>query len=297
LKKPLKQIQRVCIVANSGKVSSRSVVRAAAALVTKSGREVLCDGATAELAGLAGPVCSGVAALTKRVDLILVFGGDGTMLRVAREMNGAPTPVFGINVGGLGFLTEVPSSELQGALKHLWHGEFVLDSRALIEAAGQAGDRVIHTLALNDFVISRGIVSRLIELEVSVDGETLTTYRCDGLIVSSPTGSTAYSLSAGGAVVSPSAEVFTLTPICPHTLSNRSVIVRLDSRIAVKVVSERLETILSADGIHEAQLNTGDVITICRSQNSVRLVHLAGTSFFQTLRRKLHWRGSHVSEK
>lgn len=273
------------------------MVRAATNLITRSGREVVCDAATAELAGLSDPTCPGVAALTKRVDLILVFGGDGTMLRVAREMNGSRTPVLGINVGGLGFLTDVTSSELRAALKHLWNGEFVLDSRVLIEAAGQLGDRVIHTLALNDFVISRGIVSRLIELEVSVDGETLTTYRCDGLIVSSPTGSTAYSLSAGGAVVSPSAEVFTLTPICPHTLSNRSVIVRLDSHIDVKVISERLETILSADGIHEAQLNAGDVITICRSQNSVRLVHLAGTSFFQTLRRKLHWRGSTISEK
>lgn len=258
---------------------------------------MVCDVATAELANFNGLTCAGVAALTKRVDLILVFGGDGTMLRVAREMNGSRTPILGINVGGLGFLTGVTSSELKLALKHLWNGEFILDSRALIEATAQLGDRFIHTLALNDFVISRGIVSRLIELEVSVDGETLTTYRCDGLIVSSPTGSTAYSLSAGGAVVSPSAEVFSLTPICPHTLSNRSVMVRLDSRIDVKVVSERLETILSADGIHEAQLNAGDVITVCRSQNSVNLVHLAGTSFFQTLRRKLHWRGSTISEK
>jgi NAD+ kinase len=297
LKKPLRQIRRVGIVANSGKISSRGVVRAARDLIARSGREVICDVATADLARLTCPTCAGVATLTKRVDLILVFGGDGTMLRVAREMSGSRTPVLGINVGGLGFLTDVSSSELKAALQHLWSGEFVLDSRALIEASARLGDRAIHTLALNDFVVSRGIVSRLIELEVSVNGETLTTYRCDGLIVSSPTGSTAYSLSAGGAVVSPSAEVFTLTPICPHTLSNRSVIVRLDSRIDVKVVSERLETVLSADGIHEAQLNAGDVITIRRSQNSVRLVHLAGTSFFQTLRRKLHWRGSTISEQ
>jgi len=157
--------------------------------------------------------------------------GDGTMLRVAREMNGSRTPVLGINIGGLGFLTDVPSADLATALKRLWNREFSLDPRALIEATGKAGDRLIHSLALNDFVISRGIVSRLIELEVSVDDETLTTYRCDGLIVSSPTGSTAYSLAAGGAVVSPAAEVFTLTPICPHTLSNRSVVVSLNSRI------------------------------------------------------------------
>ena len=269
-------------------------MREAVRLIKRTGRSVLCDAATGKLAGLDETTCPGVASLTKRVDLILVFGGDGTMLRVAREMNGSRTPVLGINIGGLGFLTDVPSADLATALKRLWNREFSLDPRALIEATGKAGDRLIHSLALNDFVISRGIVSRLIELEVSVDDETLTTYRCDGLIVSSPTGSTAYSLAAGGAVVSPAAEVFTLTPICPHTLSNRSVVVSLNSRIEVKVVSEKLETVLSADGQNETYLNRGDVITICRSRNSVHFVHLAGTSFFQTLRRKLYWRGSTI---
>jgi NAD+ kinase len=127
-----------------------------------------------------------------------------------------------------------------------------------------------------------------------VDEAVLTRYRCDGLIVSSPTGSTAYSLAAGGAIVSPNAEVFTLTPICPHTLSNRSVIVSLNSVVQVKVISQRVETILSADGQEQTQLAAGDTVTIRRSQRTVRLVRLAGNSFFETLRHKLHWSGSTV---
>jgi NAD+ kinase len=180
------------------------------------------------------------------------------------------------------------------ALQRVWRGEFVLESRALIEVCGRCSGRSVHNRALNDFVVSRGIVSRLITLEVSVDDEPLTRYRCDGLIVSSPTGSTAYSLSAGGAVVHPQADVFELTPICPHTLSNRSVIVSLDSLIHVKVISPKPDTILSADGQGICEMSAGDVVTICRSRDSVRLVHLAGSSFFETLRRKLHWSGANV---
>jgi NAD+ kinase len=150
----------------------------------------------------------------------------------------------------------------------------------------------IDQTALNDIVISRGIVSRLIELEVRVDGEALTRYRCDGLIISSPTGSTAYSLAAGGALVFPTAEVLEITPICPHTLSNRSLIIPLTSKIEAKVVSPKPATILSADGQVVSELSVGDVVNIQRSRRTVRLMHLAGTSFCETLRRKLHWRGA-----
>jgi len=164
----------------------------------------------------------------------------------------------------------------------------------LIEAACQTQARPVRQSALNDFVISRGAVPRLIELEVSVDQAALTRYRCDGLIVSSPTGSTAYSLAAGGAIVSPNAEVFTLTPICPHTLSNRSLIVSLDSVVRVVVLSQKVETMLSGDGQVQTQLSAGDAVEIRRSQRAVRLVRLAGSSFFETLRQKLHWSGSNV---
>ena len=171
------------------------------------------------------------------MDLLLVFGGDGTMLHVAREIAGSATPMLGVNIGGLGFLTAVPSDELTRALARIWHGEFKYESRALIEATGVCQGRKIRETALNDIVVSRGAVSRLISLDVSVDDEPVTRYRCDGLIISSPTGSTAYSLAAGGAIVLPTAEVFALTPICPHALSNRSIILPLSSTIRVKAIS------------------------------------------------------------
>jgi len=143
-------------------------------------------------------------------------------------------------------------------------------------------------------VVSRGAVSRLISLDVSVDSEIITRYRCDGLIVSSPTGSTAYSLAAGGAIVLPTADVFTLTPICPHALSNRSIIMPLSSTIHIKAATPSPATILSADGQFVAELDAGDVVTIRRSRRAVRLVRLANSSFLEAMRRKLHWRGTYL---
>jgi len=294
LKKLAENITRVGLIANSDKVPSRPLVRQAASLIRASERVVLTDSTTARLAGLKVPTCPDAAALTAEVDLLMVFGGDGTMLRVARETAGSRTPLIGINVGALGFLTDVQAHQLPLALKQIWAGETILESRSLIEATGRAGTETIAETALNDFVISRGAAPRLVDLEVTVDGDALTRYRCDGLIVCTPTGSTAYSLSAGGAVVSPTADVFTLTPICPHTLSNRSVIVSLDSTVRVKVLSRRVDTVLTADGQKIIPLASDDVIAIKRSRHCIRLLHLAGSSFFETLRRKLNWSGSNV---
>lgn len=244
------------------------------------------------MASLNLPVFADVASLARKVDLLLVFGGDGTMLRVATETVGARTPILGINVGNLGFLTAVSAEAIVPALKQIWCGGYSLESRPIMEARGVCLGEIIHRYALNDFVISRGVVSRLITLSVSVDDEPLTRYRCDGLIVSSPTGSTAYSLSAGGAVIHPSAEVFEISPICPHTLSNRSVIVSLNSNISVRVVSPKPETMLSADGQGVTQMAAGDNVTIRRSRHHTSLVRLDGSSFFETLRCKLHWSGA-----
>jgi NAD+ kinase len=288
------KIGKVGLLANSSKTSSRALVQSTARLVQRSGRKLFCDAATAQLAGLKCEAFSTTAQLAEKVDLLLVFGGDGTMLRVARDAAGSPTPILGVKVGGLGFLTTVQSHQLPAALKQIWAGEYMLESRPLIQASGKAQGKNIGEIALNDFVIGRGATSRLIELAVTVDGEELTRYRCDGLIISSPTGSTAYSLAAGGAIVSPDSEVLTLTPICPHTLSNRSVIVPMDSVVQVTVLSERVDTILTADGQVQIPLNTGDFVQIRSSRLSVRLLRLRGSSFFQTLRQKLHWSGSHV---
>ncbi len=292
MRKQADRIKRIGLIGNSEKLSCVGVVKQAARLAVAAGRELFSDPVTARWAGLDAEVLPDAARLTRHVELLLVFGGDGTMLRVAREIAGSHTPMLGVNIGGLGFLTAVPSDELAATLKRVWRGEFTFESRALIQAQGRCCGRLVVQTALNDIVISRGISSRLIELEVRVDADLLTRYRCDGLIISSPTGSTAYSLAAGGAVVFPTAQVLELTPICPHTLSNRSLVLPNTSRIQVTVISQKPETILSADGQVVSELSTGDGLTIGRSRRTVRLMHLAGASFCETLRRKLHWRGA-----
>jgi len=294
LKSPADKIKRIGLIGHSDKVAGSNAVVKAARLVQAAGRKVLTDAATAASANIKSEVCADAATLARQVDLLLVFGGDGTMLRAALEIAGSPTPLLGVNLGGLGFLTGVPSRELTRALKHVWAGEFSVERRALIEAKARCGRRRLQLTALNDIVISRGVVSRLIELDVAVDGEPLTRYRGDGLIVSSPTGSTAYSLSAGGALVSPTAEVFALTPISPHTLTNRSLIVPLSSAIRVRAISPKPATLLSADGQVISELSAGDLVIIRRSRRTVRLMQLADSSFFEALRQKLHWRGAYV---
>jgi len=282
----------VGLIGNSDKVSCASFIRQAAELISRTGRKLYSDPVTAQLANLKGGICRDAAALTKNVDLLLVFGGDGTMLRVAREIAGSRAPILGINIGSLGFLTAVPSRELEPALQQVWKGEFTFESRVLLQATGHANARRVNLTALNDIVISRGQESRLIELDVKVDGELLTRYRCDGLIISSPTGSTAYSLAAGGAVIFPTAGVLAITPICPHTLSNRALILPITASIEVTVISPKPPTILSADGEIVGEMFTGERVTVRQSFRTVRLMHLTGTSFCKTLRKKLHWRGT-----
>ena len=286
------QIKRVGIIGNSGKVACGDLLRKAASLVGSAGRQVYCDAPTAGLAELKATVVKDAAQLAKQVDLLLVFGGDGTMLRVAREIAGGRTPVLGINTGSLGFLTAVRASQLAKALKQVFSGEFTFESRSLLHARGVCCGRNVDQSALNDVVVSRGVAMRLIELDVRVDGELLTRYRCDGLILSSPTGSTAYSLAAGGAVIFPTADVIALTPICPHTLSNRALILPSSANVEVEVVSPKPETMMSVDGQVVSELMAGDKISVFRSRRTVRLMHLAGSSFCDTLRRKLHWRGT-----
>jgi len=276
------------------KAACASTVRAAARAIRRAGREICCDAITARLAGLRCAVEPTVMDLAKACDLLLIFGGDGTMLHAASASAGSDTPILGVNIGGLGFLTAVTSPELEEALKRVWRGEYRFEARALIEAQGTAHGDPIHTIALNDIVINRGPVSRLIALDVSVNGELVTRYRCDGLIVSSPTGSTAYSLAAGGAIVMPNAEVFALTPICPHALSNRSIIMPLSATIQVKAVSPAAETVVNADGQMVGEMAAGDELTIRRSRKLTHIVQLEGTTFFEALSRKLQWRGTYL---
>ncbi len=286
-------IRRVGLVANPEKPPTATLVRRAAAALRRLHRTVATEPDTAAFCpGL--PTEPNLPALARSVDLLLVFGGDGTMLRVARQVAGIATPILGINVGNLGFLTSVTPARLTEALKQIHAGKFTLESRALLEAEVRHGKTSSTQIALNDFVISRGAASRLIELEVRVNGEPLTRYRCDGLIASSPTGSTAYSLAAGGSIVSPDAEVLTLTPICPHTLSIRPVVVSLDSTVLVRLLSSPLIASLASDGQQQTELSRGDSVVIRRAPTSVRLLRPEGASFFSTLRQKFGWSGGRV---
>ena len=280
MKKNADQIKRIGLIGNHDKASCANIVRQAERLIRRAGRLAVAGEDAAKLA--------------RETDLIMVFGGDGTMLRAARETAGLGTPLLGVNIGGLGFLTAVSSDLLAAALKHVWQGELKYETRALLEVSGEFQGQTIRANALNDVVVSRGAVSRLIALDVSVDGEIITRYRGDGLIVSSPTGSTAYSLAAGGPIVLPTAEIMTLTPICPHALSNRSIIMPLSSTICIKAANPSPATILSADGQVVANLDSGDVVTIRRSRRAVRLARLADSSFLEAMRRKLHWRGTYL---
>jgi len=295
LKSAADKLKRIGLIGNSDKATCGRVVKQAIRLITASGRKVYCDPNTARLVDSQTIVCQNEASLSEQVDLLLVFGGDGTMLRVARQIAGSRTPILGINIGSLGFLAAVPSDQLAPALEKVWNGEFTFESRFLLQTTGHANAQRVNLAALNDIVISRGQESRLIELDVKVNGELLTRYRCDGLIVSSPTGSTAYSLAAGGAVIFPTAGVIALTPICPHTLSNRALILPMMAKIEVTVISPKPPTILSADGQIIGEMFTGELVSIRRSHRTVRLMHLIGSSFCETLRKKLHWRGTPLS--
>jgi NAD+ kinase len=272
-----KPVKKIALVANAAKPAARRIVQRAAKLAAAAGMKPITDEAKAHSA-----------------DLVMVFGGDGTMLQWARNTAGSGTPIFGVNIGGMGFLTAVSGKDLAKAIRSISAREFSVESRTLLSATGEADGGRFRLDAMNDFVISRGSVPRMIRLEVKVNGEVLTVYRCDGLVVSSATGSTAYSLAAGGAIVAPDAGVFSITPICPHTLSNRAVIVGQQSTVEVRVLDRQREATLSADGRDVVELAADNPVMIRRSRRTVKLARLPDSSFFKTLRQKLQWMGSHA---
>ena len=238
---------------------------------------------------------SGAAALTPEVvpslELLLTLGGDGTLLRGARVVAHGRTPVLGINLGHLGFLTSAAPEEMERALSMWFAGEYALDERmalAIRFSREDGGDGGEH-LALNDAVLHKGGAARVIRLLVSASGEEVGTYSADGIILSTPTGSTAYSLSAGGPIVSPSVHCIVATPICPHTLAVRPLILSAAEQVTVEVLSPSEELILTIDGQESANLIPGDRLVAERADKPLYLVRFPGQTFFSTLRRKLNW--------
>ena len=287
------KVKKIAIVAKAETSAAKRIVQQAIKLAKAAGLQPVTDESTASLAELKLPIRKDPIAISRFADLIMVIGGDGTMLHWARTTAGSGTPIFGINVGGLGFLTASSWKDLPKAMNAVVAGKFSIESRTLLSAIGQSCLDKFKLKAMNDFVISRGSIPRMIRLEVKVDGEVLTTYRCDGLVISTSTGSTAYSLAAGGAIIAPEAKVISITPICPHTLSNRAVIINQQSTIEVRMLDTKREANLSADGWDCLELETKTPVIIRRNPQSVKLARLTDSSFFKTLRHKLQWMGSH----
>jgi len=289
-----KRVRKIALVAKADKPVAQRIAQRAAKLAISAGLTPITDDDTARLAKLKLPVRNDPVELGRLADLIMVFGGDGTMLHWARNTAGSGTPIFGVNIGGMGFLTATSGKDLAKAIKAIAAGEFKIEPRTLLSAKGQNGDGKFQLKAMNDIVISRGSAPRMIRVEVKVDGEVLTVYRCDGLVISTSTGSTAYSLAAGGAIVAPGAGVISITPICPHTLSNRALIVSQQSTIEVRMLDRKREATLSADGWNVVDLDANSPVVIRRNRQSVKLARLPDSSFFKTLRQKLQWMGSHA---
>jgi len=255
--------------------------------------EVIVENDTAKIAKQKAG--GSIVQIAQRSDLIVVLGGDGTILNVVAMAGKNLKPIFGINVGSLGFLTCVNSSAYREAVDAIVSGRISYSKRALLSVELRTNKRVLSTVhALNDAVVSRGDLSRLIRLNARVNGEVLTEFNADGLIIATPTGSTAYSLSAGGPILSPESGVFVITPICPHVLTNRSVIVSDSSVIEISPGSKEYPTFLSVDGREPVRLPPKAEIAIRRAKVKLQLGFLPDVSFFSVLRHKLKWTGSNV---
>jgi NAD+ kinase len=233
--------------------------------------------------------------LAEACDTVVVLGGDGTILRALHRMQGKVPPIFGINLGSLGFLTGVSSEDWLRAVESIVAGDYQLSARTLLRVELERGGRVMETFrGLNDAVVSRGHHSQLIKIAVRVDGEELCVYNADGLIVATPTGSTAYSMSAGGPLLLPDSSSFVLTPICPHVLTSRSAVVPDSALLELRLVGDAPGVTVNVDGQEIRELGPADVLRVSRAAEKLQLATLPGRTFSDLMREKLKWSGSNV---
>lgn len=228
-----------------------------------------------------------------QIDALLTLGGDGTLLRGARLLEGNEVPILGVNMGRLGFLTCCPADQLEHSLMRFARGDYTVESRMQLRAAVSGSDRRERAtwLALNDVVIHKGGFARVVAVRVSANDELIASYSADGVVISTPTGSTAYSLSAGGPVVVPTLETLLVTPVSAHTLAIRPVVLPSTSRITVQAEGAPEELMITVDGQAGSNFLAGDTLTVCKADNVVKIVRFPGSSFFATLREKLGWGG------
>jgi len=281
------------LIAHTRKPGAAELVRALLEEFARFSLPVLVETETAKIAGESSNFS--IKDLGHQADLLVVLGGDGTILNTVGQLGEKIKPIFGINIGSLGFLTCAASSAYKEAVESIAAGKIEFSERALLEvhvSGAKAGAQVLR--CLNDAVFSRGEASRLIRLQLRVNDEYLTEFNADGLIIATPTGSTAYSLSAGGPILAPESGSLVITPICPHVLTNRSIIVDETAVVEVTATERDYPVFLTVDGRDPVHLEQGAVVTVRKAAQSLPLAALPGVSFFSVVRQKLKWTGSNV---
>ncbi|MEY2479505.1 MAG: kinase [Verrucomicrobiota bacterium] len=281
------------LIAHTGKSGVAELITAVSEEFVQNSMSILLEQETAAIAGQRSSKT--IAQLGEEADLLVVIGGDGTILNVVGQLGEVIKPIFGINVGSLGFLTCLNSSAYREAVECIAKNRIKFSERSLLDIVVSNGEkREARMAALNDAVFSRGKLSRLIRLRTRVNGEPLTEFNADGLIVATPTGSTAYSLSAGGPILEPESGVLVITPICPHVLTNRSIIVDDKSVIEIEMGDPDYPVFLTIDGREPVRLSAGSRVTIRKAQKTLPLAVLPDISFFSVVRQKLKWSGSNI---
>jgi Predicted sugar kinase len=281
------------LIAHPGKPGVGDLVNSLAAEFARFSMSILLEKETAAVSGQRSEMT--IAQLGGKADLLVVVGGDGTILNVTGQLGEASPPIFGINVGSLGFLTCASSPAFREAVECIAKGKMTFSNRALLEVVlRDSTEKYKPMIALNDAVFSRGELSRLIRLRTRVNGEALTEFNADGLIIATPTGSTAYSLSAGGPILEPESGVFVITPICPHVLTNRSIIVSEKSVIEVEASEPDYPVYLTVDGREPLRIAKDATVQIRKAKKTMQLAAMPDMSFFSVVRQKLKWSGSNV---
>ncbi|MEO5691616.1 MAG: NAD(+) kinase [Usitatibacter sp.] len=279
----------VAVVGKSDAPSLPDILDLLSEALHARGMSILMDPLTASVARKAPDAVVELHALPAKCDLAIVVGGDGTLISCARLMAEHGVPLVGVNLGRLGFLTDIPAENVGPAIEALLEGDFVPEQRLLLSGLVKRGNRtVISSLAMNDVVVSRGAVGSMIEFAVTVDGEFIYSLRADGLIVATPTGSTAYALSAGGPILHPSLQAISLVPISPHTLSNRPVAIRSTSKVEITLV-RGTDARVNFDVQAHCELEHGDVVCVQAAPKPATLLHPRGYRYFSMLRQKLRW--------
>lgn len=282
------------LIAHSSKADARLATREMIAALRRKKIAYALEAHTARLVGRKSS--DDERSLAAKCELLVVMGGDGTILRVLHRLGPDLRPIFGVNIGSLGFLTCVSPEEIDRAVESIAKKDYILSPRDLLvaEITKPSGRKGVRMYGLNDVVISRGERSQLVRIRIQIDGSELTDYNADGLVVSTPTGSTAYSLSAGGPILMPDSGGFVVTPICPHVLTNRSTVVSDRSLIEASLTAPQQEVFVTVDGQSTKPMRVGDTLRISKSDRVLPLVMLPERLFPQVLRQKLKWRGSNV---